>query len=403
MKSNSACSLNACVTTRSSCSIHRGMSSVGRRGRSRSRAWPEEAVGSHYSVFFTPQEVAAGVPQAHLDRACDAGKIWAEGWRVRMDGTRFWAEALTVALRESDGTLKGFAKIVRDATERHESLLALQQAAKDSDAQSHAILDTAVDAIITIDARGRIETINRAGIGIFGYQPDEVVGRNVSMLMPQPFRGEHDRYLANYLKTGKARIIGIGREVVALKKDGTRFPIELSVSEVDLGGAALSPESRPTSATASGLKGRFSRLASRATPIGRPRWTLPAAHGYRAARPRSSAEAGAEGKARGAGCREGHRSAQRGDFTARSLSHGLYPVSPQPHGLSTALQELAASVSSQFRIKCTFTCSDEPMMLDNSGATHLYRIAQEAIQNAIRHGKASRVDMACSPICAVSA
>ena len=154
-----------------------------------------------------------------------------------MDGTRFWAEALTVALRESDGTLKGFAKIVRDATERHESLLALQQAAKDSDAQSHAILDTAVDAIITIDARGRIETINRAGIRMFGYQPDEVVGRNVSMLMPQPFRGEHDRYLANYLKTGKARIIGIGREVVALKKDGTRFPIELSVSEVNLGGA----------------------------------------------------------------------------------------------------------------------------------------------------------------------
>ena len=122
----------------------------------------DEAVGSHYSVFYTPQEVSEGIPQNHLDEARNVGKVWSEGWRVRMDGTRFWADALMVALRESDGTLKGYAKIVRDATERHESLLAMQQAARDSDAQSRAILDTAVDAIITIDTRGRIESINRA-------------------------------------------------------------------------------------------------------------------------------------------------------------------------------------------------------------------------------------------------
>ena len=102
-----------------------------------------------------------------------------------------------------------------------------------------AILHAAVDAIVTIEESGAIESINPAAERAFGYARDELIGRNVSVLMPSPYREEHDRYIAHYLRTGKARIIGIGREIEAQRKDGSVFPADIAVSEVRLPGRRL--------------------------------------------------------------------------------------------------------------------------------------------------------------------
>lgn len=95
-----------------------------------------------------------------------------------------------------------------------------------------AIIDHAIDGIITIDNRGLIESINPAASSLFGYSDHEVIGNNVSMLMPEPDHSRHDSYIDNYKRTGHKKIIGIGREVLGKKKDGTTFPFRLAVSEV---------------------------------------------------------------------------------------------------------------------------------------------------------------------------
>jgi PAS domain S-box-containing protein len=105
-----------------------------------------------------------------------------------------------------------------------------------SEARLRAILDTAVDAFITINEQGVVESFNPAAERLFGYPAAAVIGRNVSLLMPSPYREEHDDYIHRYLTTGERRIIGIGREVVARRKDGSIFPIDLAVGEASVGG-----------------------------------------------------------------------------------------------------------------------------------------------------------------------
>ena len=96
----------------------------------------------------------------------------------------------------------------------------------------YAIVDTAIDGIITIDSRGRIESMNPSALKIFGYTEEELKGKNISVLMPEPDQSRHDGYLSHYHNTGEKKIIGKGREVRGLRKDGSQFPFRLAVSEV---------------------------------------------------------------------------------------------------------------------------------------------------------------------------
>ncbi|MFN4277948.1 MAG: two-component system sensor histidine kinase NtrB [Ferrovibrio sp.] len=120
------------------------------------------------------------------------------------------------------------AALDSEVARRARSEVIEQQAAE----RFRALIDSAHDAIIAITPEGRIEVFNRAAERIFGYRAMEVIGQNVNILMPQPYRREHDGYLHNYHSTGKAKIIGTGREVEAQHKNGTVFPIDLSIGEM---------------------------------------------------------------------------------------------------------------------------------------------------------------------------
>jgi len=101
------------------------------------------------------------------------------------------------------------------------------------------LMDTVIDGFIIIDEVGIIKSFNKSAERIFGYQPEEVMGKNVKILMPAPYESEHDQYLLNYRETGLKQIIGIGREIIAQRKDGSCFPMELAVNEMQLDGRLL--------------------------------------------------------------------------------------------------------------------------------------------------------------------
>ncbi len=313
----------------------------------------DEVIGKPFSIFYPPEEAAAGTPRRAVQTALREGRFEEDGWRLRQDGGRFFARVVTLALRDHGGSLHGLGYVTRDMTEQREadsgifrlaamvessqdavigkdlnsvvltwnrgaerlygytraeavgqSMLMLlppegvdeyhrmidqirrgervstfettrvrkdgtrlevslslspvkdatgmivgascvarditehkqrERALRGSEARLRAVLDSAVDAIITSDGRGDILSVNAATERMFGYTAAEMLGQNVNMLMPAPYREEHDGYLERYARTGERRIIGIGREVRARRKDGTTFPIDLAVSEVEPG------------------------------------------------------------------------------------------------------------------------------------------------------------------------
>lgn len=151
----------------------------------------------------------------------------------RKDGSTFPMDLAVGESRTGDRSL--FAGIVRDISDRKLT----EQKLRESEAQTRAILETAADGIITIDESGLVLSANPAAERLFGHQAAELIGRNINMLMPEPYRSAHDGYLAHYRKTRERRIIGIGREVEGLHKDGSTFPMELGVGEAVVGGKRI--------------------------------------------------------------------------------------------------------------------------------------------------------------------
>ena len=191
-----------------------------------------ELVGANVSILMpNPERVEH---EAYMARYCETGEKRVIGadrevMALRKDGVLFPAELTISEVVLGDRRL--FAGIVRDVSQRKQA----EQGLQDSEARIKAIVETAADPIIAIDERGRIESFNPAAERVFGYAPGEVIGENVSVLMPEPYHSEHDGYMTRYRETGEKRIIDIGREVVGRRKDGETFPMDLAVGEVLMG------------------------------------------------------------------------------------------------------------------------------------------------------------------------
>ena len=196
--------------------------------------WPAiEAVGQNVSMLMPSPDRERH--DEYLRRYLRTGErriigIGREVRGLRRDGSSF-PMYLSVGESQVDGR-PIFVGIIRDITELKEA----EQALRDSEARLRGVIDTAVDSVIIIDAQGIVRTFNRACERLFGWRAEEIEGRNVSVLMPSPYREEHDGYLEHYRRTGERRIIGIGREVQGQRKDGSVFPCELSVGEMRQGG-----------------------------------------------------------------------------------------------------------------------------------------------------------------------
>ncbi|HEY2905382.1 MAG TPA: PAS domain S-box protein [Vicinamibacterales bacterium] len=152
--------------------------------------------------------------------------------RLTRDGRRLNVSLTVSPILDEAGVVVGASAIARDITDARR----VQAALRDSDRRYQSIVDSAVDAILVIDRRGRIEAFNHAAERLFGFAAQEVIGQNINMLMPQPYHSEHDGYIHRYLTTREKRIIGMGREVTARRKDGSTFPVHLSVGEMEIDG-----------------------------------------------------------------------------------------------------------------------------------------------------------------------
>jgi two-component system sensor kinase FixL len=293
---------------------------------------------------------------------------------------------ITARRRAEDETRMLNARLEQRVAERAAEL-------QHSEEQIRAILDATADAVVTIDILGRIATFNRAAERIFGYAANEVIGENVTVLIPPQERVGRYGYKATATRSYASRLIGRSHEISGRRKDGSTFPIQLSVNSVEgrdlfVGVArdmtehkalqkeiidvAMLEQRRIGQELHDGTQQELTGLGLLAASLAE-------------SLSRNNAATASQVAARVA------RGIELCNQRVRSLARGMVPVPIDREGLMTALAELARQTTEIHGIPCGFECPS-PVELDNDNeATHLYRIAQEAVSNATRHAKASAI------------
>ena len=270
----------------------------------------------------------------------------------------------------------------------------IEQKLRDSEAQARTILRTTVDAIITIDERGLIRSFNRAAEILFQYETSEVIGKNVHILMPQPYKKEHDGYIQNYHDTGAKKIIGIGREVTGRRKDGTTFPMYLAVSEVQTNDQKLFTGIVRDITEQRRLEQEVLRISEHERlrigqdlhdGLGQMLTGITLINKNIAASLRDENHALADES------EEITSLIKEADEYARNLSRTLIPVELDTGGLKTAIKRLAENAKKLFGIDCELKDFVDIHFDDPTSLTHLYRIVQEATSNAVKHGNSGKV------------
>lgn len=186
----------------------------------------EEILGRHFSCFYPQEDLERGKPEYALKVTTAEGRYEDEGWRLRKDGTTFWANVIITAMRDESGTLVGFSKVTRDLTRQKETAEAL----RDSEIRFRSVTQSANAAIVSADTSGIITSWNHGATRIFGYEEAEAVGMPLMRIIPSRYHQAHQRGMERLRAGGESRLIGQTVELHGLKKDGSEFPIELSLS-----------------------------------------------------------------------------------------------------------------------------------------------------------------------------
>lgn len=179
-----------------------------------------EALDQSVSMFYTEEDRAAGLPERELARARESGRIEFEAWRVRKDGRRFRAGVVLAVIKDDTGAVTGFTKVMRDVTAEHQR----------AETMFHALLESAPDAMVIVGPDGRIMLANARTDQMFGYPREDLLGREIEMLMPPRLRGAHERHRAGFFAKPGARRMGAGLELWGQRRDGTVFPLDVSLS-----------------------------------------------------------------------------------------------------------------------------------------------------------------------------
>jgi len=327
-----------------------------------------------------------------------------EAQRLTKEGRALDVWLTVTVLRDEAGKPVLIAATERDVTEWNRLRRQLEERGRQLEAALHGsrqrtstIVDTVFEGIVIIDERGTVETFNRSAERIFGYAADEIVGRDVRMLLPPQNQRVFDRHLAQ--STADESIQGGQREISARRKDGSRFALELSLSEMRDGPSRHYVAVLRDVSDRKSLEKEVLEIASREQRrIGQD---LHDGAGQ--------ALTGLGLLTRGLVEKLGTKSAQEAALATkiaegikatvqeiRRVVRGLVPVEVGRDGLMAALNQLAVQTSTLPRVSCTFECPRPVDVTDNFLATHIYRIAQEAVTNAIRHGHARQIEISLS-------
>jgi PAS domain S-box-containing protein len=179
-------------------------------------------IGQHFSCFYPPPEPGHTSPEDSLRIAVEVGKFEEEGWRVRKDGSRFWANVIIRPLRNSAGELAGFSKVTRDLSESQEM-----------EAKFKTLMEATPDALLITNRNGLIVFANRQVENLFGYGNVDVMGKSVDLLLPERFRGGHVGHRRSFFDAPKSRAMGTGQELLGRAKDGREFAVEISLSPLE--------------------------------------------------------------------------------------------------------------------------------------------------------------------------
>lgn len=264
----------------------------------------------------------------------------------------------------------------------------------DQRAETFQILaETLREGIVLANTDGMIQFVNPALERLFGYKRSELIGQTVKRLMPPEHSLGHDKYIKNYLQSGIPKIIGSSRQLMAMHKNGSRFPIYLSLGDINTSSARLFAgvimdlsEQQQLQREVLDIPAREQRrigqelhdgLGQQLTGLG----LLATSLMNKASKPEYQLATQLA-----SGLREAISQ-------VRALSRGLIPVNIDAEGFINALEALIADIRSQTNISIVLIINDRVLISDNSSAMHLYRIAQEAVNNAIKHAKASRIEV----------